>query len=117
MSSAGMPPVMIYRKKENIVEEEVMKGMPLGTIENFPYNLRSTMLNPGDTILMMSDGYPELMNENKELFGYKRASEHFLEVANESPENIIKHLKEQGNSWSQNREPDDDITFVVLKLK
>ncbi|NIS38785.1 SpoIIE family protein phosphatase, partial [Candidatus Saccharibacteria bacterium] len=36
-SSAGMPPILIFRNKTKSIDELVMKGMPLGAIENFEY--------------------------------------------------------------------------------
>ena len=46
--------------------------MPLGTMKNFPYEVRETSIQQGDTIVLMSDGFPELMNSENEMFGYKR---------------------------------------------
>ena len=33
------------------------------------------------------------------------------------PDEIIAHLNEAGERWSNGRPQDDDITFVVLKVK
>ena len=117
MSSAGMPPVYLFRHKHKIIEEYLIEGMPLGTMDNFPYELKELELFTGDTILLMSDGFPELQNINKEMFGYKRARNSFEKVAEKDPERIIAYLKEVGNRWSDNKEPDDDVTFVVIKVK
>jgi serine phosphatase RsbU (regulator of sigma subunit) len=117
MSAAGMPPVYLFRNKHKIIEEYLMEGMPLGTMDNFPYELRKMELFTGDTILLMSDGFPELKNQKNELFGYKRAKNSFEEVAEKNPEEIITYLKNEGNRWSDNKEPDDDVTFVVIKVK
>ena len=117
MSAAGMPPVYLFRNKSKTVKEYLIEGMPLGTMDNFPYELRELELFTGDTILLMSDGFPELQNANKEMFGYKRARNSFEEIAEKDPENIITYLKNEGNRWSGNKEPDDDITFVVIRIK
>ncbi|MBS4035204.1 MAG: SpoIIE family protein phosphatase [Ignavibacterium sp.] len=117
MSSAGMPPAYIYRQKNKIVEEYLIEGMPLGTMDNFPYELKELELFTGDTILLMSDGFPELNNQHNEMFGYRRARNSFEEVAEKDPEEIIAYLKNGGNRWSDNKEPDDDVTFVVIKVK
>ena len=117
MSSAGMPPIIIYRKDDRTVEEHVIKGMPLGTIDKFPYDVRETKLNKGDTLLMLSDGLPELHNDEKDMYGYKRVRNEFENVAEKSPEEIIEHLKNSGSDWVNGREPDDDVTFVVIKMK
>jgi len=117
ISTAGMPPSFIFRSDTKIVEEHMFQGMPLGTMEKFPYELKDTTLKPGDTILLMSDGLPELANEKEEMYGYKKIRNGFEDVAEKSPEDIISFLKNEGSSWVNNEAPDDDVTFVVIKVK
>ncbi|MCK5455831.1 MAG: SpoIIE family protein phosphatase, partial [Melioribacteraceae bacterium] len=66
MSAAGMPPIFIFKRESQSIEEHLIKGMPLGTFNDFPYSLIESNISSGDTILMMSDGFPELMNDEKE---------------------------------------------------
>jgi len=117
VSSAGMPPALIYRKKNRALEEIFMKGMPLGSINNFPYLVKESRLEKGDTILMVSDGLPELTNDNKEMYGYDRTKTEFHSVGEKEPEEIVDHLKSSAAQWANGKEPDDDITFVVIKMK
>ena len=117
MSAAGMPPVFIYKQETQTIEEHVMKGMPLGTFDNYPYSLIKSELGKGDTILLMSDGLPELFNDEKEMFGYKRARNLFEELAEKSPEDIISGLNKAGSDFVNDKDPDDDVTFVVIKVK
>jgi len=117
MSAAGMPPVFIYKRDSQTIEEHVIKGMPLGTFSEFPYSLVESTISSGDTILMMSDGFPELMNDKKEMFGYKRTRNLFEDLAEKTPEEIISKLKDAGSEWVNDNDPDDDVTFVVIKVK
>jgi serine phosphatase RsbU (regulator of sigma subunit)/ligand-binding sensor domain-containing protein len=117
MSAAGMPPVYLVRNNQRIFEEHLMAGTPLGIMDNFPYELKEVELLTGDTLLLMSDGFPELQNENGEMYGYKRARNSFEEAAEKDPEKIITCLVNEGNRWSNNKEPNDDVTFVVIKVK
>ena len=117
MSSAGMPPMFIFRRDTRVVEEHLFKGMPLGTMDKFPYKIEDTKLQPGDTILLLSDGLPELQNEQDEMFGYKRVRNVFEEVAEKEPEEIINYLKDGESAWVNDQDPDDDVTFVVIKVK
>lgn len=41
----------------------------------------------------------------------------FEEIAEMEPEGIIHYLKETGSKWVNGKEPDDDVTFVVIKVK
>jgi serine phosphatase RsbU (regulator of sigma subunit) len=88
-----------------------------GDYYDFPYELREQEIYSGDTILLMSDGLPELMNPQKEQFGYKRTRNLYEEVAERSPEGIIDALKKSGSNWVNGKDPDDDVTFVIIKVK
>ncbi|MCB0746205.1 MAG: SpoIIE family protein phosphatase, partial [Ignavibacteriae bacterium] len=116
-SSAGMPPMYIYRNDSNSVEEIDMRGMPLGAIKDFKYNLYETELTTGDCILLLSDGYPELSNLNNEQIGYEQVKTQFTEIAKKHPEEIIQYFKSSGSDWVNDKDPDDDVTFVVIKVK
>jgi serine phosphatase RsbU (regulator of sigma subunit) len=115
--SAGMPPFYIYRARLNLVEEIMTNGMPFGAINDFPYESREIEISSGDTLLLLSDGFPELQNDQNEQYGYSKLKETFKSVANTDPETIIAFLKDESNRWSTKTEPDDDITFVVIKVK
>ncbi len=117
ISTAGMPPSFIFRKDTRAIEEHLFQAMPLGTMENFPYEIKDTTLSPGDTILLMSDGLPELENKDGEMYGYKKIRSGFEEVAEQTPEEIISYLKNEGAGWVDSQDPDDDVTFVVIKVK
>ncbi len=117
ISTAGMPPSFIFREDTKVVEEHLFKAMPLGTMMKFPYEVKDTTLKKGDTILLMSDGLPELQNEKEEMYGYKRIRNGFEDVAEKAPEEIITFLKNEGKAWNNDQDPDDDVTFVVIKVK
>lgn len=117
MSTAGMPPTLIFRNQTKQLEEIALKGMPLGAVESFPYAIEETELNSGDTLLLLSDGFPELFNSDREMYGYERVQNDFHKVADKSPEQIIERLKMNAIEWTGNSDPDDDITFVVIKVK
>ena len=91
--------------------------MPLGSMKGIVYDIKEIKIERGDTLLLMSDGFAELKNVNSEIYGYKRARNSFEEAAKKEPEEIVTFLKEEGKRWTTNKEPDDDVTFVVIKVK
>ena len=103
--------------KKQAVEELFLKGMPLGAMNNFPYEVRENHLVKGDTILLMSDGLPELMNDNNEMYGYDRIKTKYHLVGEKEPEERVNHLKNSESQWSNGKDADDDVTFVVIKVK
>ena len=116
-SSAGMPPIYIYRYASKQIEEYVVKGMPLGAFDSYSYKTFETKLQPGDTLLLMSDGFPELFNDQNEILDTQRIKEMFAKFAERSSNEIVNHLFASGDEWRKNRSLNDDITFVVCKMK
>jgi len=117
ISSAGMPPALIYRQGQKIVDEIKLQAIPLGGAPDFQYAKSETILNEGETLLLMSDGFPELFNSQKEILDYSRAREIFLSIGSLSASEIIKHLVREAEHWKGNAKQEDDMTFVVVKRK
>jgi ligand-binding sensor domain-containing protein/serine phosphatase RsbU (regulator of sigma subunit) len=117
VSSAGMPPIYFYNKKAEVIEEIIMKGMPLGAMAKFPYNIYDKELNSGDTILLISDGLPEQMNAENEMYDYPRLKDQFMKLAENSPEEIIERLIISCDKWMEGTSQADDISIMVIKVK
>ncbi len=117
ITSAGMPPIYYHNKETNQVEEIIIQGMPLGAMRNASYKIFDKIIKSGDTILLLTDGLPEQMNNQEEMFDYSRVKNNFNELAENSPNKIIEKLVEAGDEWMDGRVQDDDITFVVIRIK
>lgn len=117
LAGAGMPPALIYRAESNTLEKIELKGLPLGSRTSYPYQKIKTTIQPGDAVLLMTDGLPELFNHEGEMLGYDRVSEFFMEVIHKSPKEIIDHLQTTALRWLNGRSQDDDMTFFVFKRK
>jgi len=117
VSSAGMPSPLIYRAATGEVEELELKGMPLGSFLHFPYKQKMISLSDGDTVVLMSDGFLERFNDRMETMEDSRGKEIVKEFGDKSPQDIIDHLSKIGDTWANGRPQNDDVTFVVLKVK
>jgi serine phosphatase RsbU (regulator of sigma subunit) len=116
-SAAGMPPVLYYSHNERRMQEIELVGMPLGTLADVSYQHWESELAPGDTVLLMTDGFAELLNRDEETMGYPRVRELFEASATKEPEQIIDDLSAAAEAWAGGLPPHDDITFVVLRCK
>ena len=99
------------------MEEIVMKGMPLGAMLSFPYNVHEKELNSGDVIMLITDGIPEQMNIDEEMYDYPRVKEQFVKVAEKTPSEIIDHFIKSCDIWMGDAIQADDITIVVIRIK
>lgn len=116
-SSAGMPPIFIYRKNSDEIEEITLKAMPLGGPVSIPYQEIKTEINNGDVILMLTDGLPELFNAQKELLDYSPVLSTFKNSVHKTADEIVSELFKLGDVWRQEYPQEDDITLVVIKVK
>lgn len=117
LASAGMPPTLIYRSDENMVEEILLEGMPLGGVIGSERQEATFELKSGDTLLLMSDGLPEMLNPENEMLDYPKTKELFTEVADKSPKTIMRHIFRESTSWADGEPQADDVTLVVIKVK
>ena len=114
---AGIPPLLIYRSRENKIVEGQTGGLPLGLTTLGSYQEAEVILDPGDTVLLMSDGLPERTNEREKEFGYQRAQELFHKLAGETPNDICRLMAAGGDEWAGGRVQDDDVTFLALRVR
>ncbi len=117
LATAGMPPAYLFRQQSGQVEEILLKAMPLGAFPGFPYQQKELSLDQWDTLLMASDGLAELFNAEKEMFGYDEVKDLFGQIAHQSSQEIINGLIKAGDDWRKDVPNNDDITFVVVKVK
>ncbi len=115
LASAGMPPTYIYRASTHEVQALTLKCLPLGG-PAFEYNELHVALEPGDVVLLNSDGLEEMFNESQDLLGSARLRRAFAESACKSPEATIADLLALGRAWAGKRPQADDITLMIIKV-
>jgi serine phosphatase RsbU (regulator of sigma subunit) len=116
LSSAGMPSTLIYRAASQKVEEISIRAVPLGSISGSVYQQQKTNIETGDVIFTMTDGFPEMFNEQDEMLGYEKAEIFLQENADLSAQEIINRFVQIGERWAGTRPLADDVTFVVIKM-
>jgi serine phosphatase RsbU (regulator of sigma subunit) len=115
VASAGMPPVYLQRRGANGIEEISLGATPLGTLGDHYRDARVELAH-GDTMLFMSDGFPELMNASGHQLGYGAALEAFAAAANAGDaKGVIASLSNAARNWHGDQPPNDDVTFVVVR--
>jgi sigma-B regulation protein RsbU (phosphoserine phosphatase) len=117
MCSGGMLPLLIYKKKTNIVDEIVQAAPPIGGIKNFNYTTSKASVEKGDVLLLQTDGFTERQNLNNEMFGFEKMKKLFCDIACKSSNIIVDEIIKNGEKWAKGRKPDDDITIMTVKIK
>ena len=94
-----------------------MKTMPLGSLSNYPYREQSIVLQAGDVVVLMSDGFPERFNAAGEILGFDKAQAVLAAAPHLTAQQIIERFIQTEEQWADGFAQNDDVTFVVLKLK
>ncbi|GAB4426225.1 MAG: hypothetical protein Fur0044_24260 [Anaerolineae bacterium] len=117
-SGGGIPPIYVLRPG-GMAEEVLISGLPLGVMEEANYTLTEFTLNPPDTMLLMSDGLPEIFNTRRELLGFKqlKSALHQFDVTRLSAEQILEQVMAVGDGWAAGYPLQDDVTLVTMKVK
>ncbi|HMW58790.1 MAG: serine/threonine-protein phosphatase [Leptospirales bacterium] len=112
---AGSPPILVYRRRENYVEQLEVKGIPVGIYDDFLFNGSRTSIEKGDVILMYTDGAYENQNFRNEYFGLRRVKDSLRKNSPRTARKIIHAIKREIKLFSMFRGLNDDTTFVSIK--
>ena len=115
ISSAAIPPVLKFHADTQVVEEIEFTGLPLGAMKDIEYDEYTIKLQKGDRLLFLSDGYVELMNEQKEIIGYDRLIEIFEKSVKQPVDETLQNMWEYGKQWMTGDHPNDDITLLLVQ--
>jgi serine phosphatase RsbU (regulator of sigma subunit) len=100
------------------VREVEATGLPLGLIPDVRYDDFQTELQPGETLVLYSDGMIEAHSQEREMFGNRRL-ETILEqypIHEMRAEEIIQViLREMERFIGKKDNQEDDVTLVVLR--
>lgn len=114
--SAGQGPILFYQKKSGQVYELNAKSPPLGVVSDTEFKqLNRAILEPGDAVIVTSDGIPEAKNNSGEQFSDKRLQEIIKSSMNNSCQQFSQILKKELTNFCQNTPADDDRTIVTIK--
>ncbi|MFL6261537.1 MAG: PP2C family protein-serine/threonine phosphatase [Thermoanaerobaculia bacterium] len=113
-SGAGHPPALLWRGIAGTVEELAPGGPVMGRLRRAVYGEESLPLEPGDRLLLFTDGIPEALSPAGEPFGDERLQALLAAQSAGSAEQIAEALLARVAEWTgRSASFDDDLTFVV----
>jgi len=116
-SSAGHNPPVLFRPSTGQIERLDAEGLILGVKKSVDFETRTARMEPGDLLLLFTDGIIEAENSRGEFFGDQRLAELFASSADRSPQEIIEYLLQQVRLFTGSHSFRDDISLVVMKIE
>jgi PAS domain S-box-containing protein len=106
------------KRRDGSVEWYEVTGFPLGIGlgAEHGYMSKTVPLEPGDLLVLASDGVVETMDENGHLLGFGRLETILRQAPVSSAEAMQFHLLEAVVDFAGERERADDMTIVVVRV-
>ena len=114
LASSGLP--YPFRIAHGTAYEIPLQGVPLGLLPDRVYAEEILRLEPGDAVVICSDGIEESLDRRDEELGAARLRETLETLAGLSAPEIANGVLDAARRHSGSAEPSDDRTVVVLKV-
>ncbi|HXG91512.1 MAG TPA: PP2C family protein-serine/threonine phosphatase, partial [Blastocatellia bacterium] len=90
-------------------------GLPIGMMPGVKYQEESVAFEPGDALVIYSDGITESVNDKEEEFGEERLIEVVRNNLTRSASGIRDKIDEALSRFVGTTPPIDDMTLMIIK--
>jgi hypothetical protein len=105
-------PYPLLRRQDGTLEELGEGGFPLGVSPRTAPRLQHTRIEPGDQLVLYTDGLPEAVRADGEAFGFERLKA--LVLPGGTPEQLLERLLNALDGFVGNEPTLDDVSLAVL---
>ena len=120
LANAGLPHPRVLRKSEGQVDELPLEGMPLGLFAeslNGAHDVGAVTLEPGDTLLLATDGLGEARDAEQRFFEDARLGELLPQLVAKPPQDVLSALASAATEFNADGSLPDDLTMIALARK
>ncbi len=112
--NAGLIAPILYRNQAAHYLE--CHGLPLGAVTEGVYEECLIDLQPGDVVLLTTDGIVEAMNVHRELYGFSRLETALENCDLTNAQTILDCVFDDVFNFMEGALPQDDMTLVVIQV-
>jgi sigma-B regulation protein RsbU (phosphoserine phosphatase) len=113
--NAGHNPPLLYRVDENHLTKLLRTGMALGVLEESCFEQQTLHLNPGDFVLLYTDGVTDATDTQMQDFGMARLEHVVLDHQHGPAPDILTALERAIDGFAGSAAPFDDMAIAVIK--
>lgn len=114
-SNGGHNLPYILREDQTLQQVENTSGLLLGKIEPVDFETKKIQLNPGEKIVLYTDGVTEAMNEQEEMYEEERLEKYLREHHHHSQDKLLRGIIVDVLKFINKAQQSDDITLLVLE--
>jgi serine phosphatase RsbU (regulator of sigma subunit) len=114
--NAGHPSPFLIR--HGVAEEPFTEGSyPVGLVQEAEYVTARVKLEPGDTLILFSDGVTEAMDPSEELYGVPRLREVLTGQSDCALDKLQKSILESVENFAKGAHQADDLTLLIVRYR
>jgi sigma-B regulation protein RsbU (phosphoserine phosphatase) len=112
---AGHPPAVVVRRNGETTQLQG-DGFPVGFVDDATFEQLEEVLEPGDMVLMVTDGITEVQNRAMQVFGVDSLVQVLLSSgSNASAAQVLHNVVDAIDTFREGRVLKDDVTLLLLK--
>jgi len=115
--NAGHVPPLLLRKKDGTLEGMGSANFPVGMFSEAEYQSSRMQVEPGDYIVIYTDGVSEAANPQNELFEEARLRAILEAFKGETVEELTNAVREGVKEFVSGAAQSDDITILAIQYK
>lgn len=117
VARGGHPLPLLCRADGSVEKVDLPPDPPPGSVAGHSYRQETVCLEPGDTLLLYTDGVIEAARGDGELFGVDRLAETLKRNAREAPAEVVDGILTELRSFLSPLRCADDVTIVCLRRR
>ncbi|MFO7597247.1 MAG: PP2C family protein-serine/threonine phosphatase [Desulfocurvibacter africanus] len=93
------------------------QGLVLGVMEDARYTTQRTKLQPGDMLVLYTDGVTEAMDGTNTLYSDERLEKTLLAHSSDGSEQLVRAVLADVRAHTADEPQSDDITLLALEYR
>lgn len=114
--NAGHPSPLLLRG-DTINDLYTEGSFPVGLVEEAEFTSMRTHLEPGDTLVLYTDGVPEAQDVNRRLYGFDRMRHAAEGGSGKSLSELQQTILDSVAEFCRGAEPADDLTLLTVRYR
>ena len=118
--NAGHNPPLLLASRTNAGAQTrwlMPTGAAVGITEGTNFQESKVQLQPGDILVLYTDGVTEAMDDKGEEFGRDRLTDVIRKAAALTVKELIQEIRQELAKFTGQQNPSDDMTLVVCRIK
>lgn len=116
-ANAAHHPLLVYRSTSSKLLQVDTEGLPIGIEREAKYGQKHFTVDPGDLLVLYTDGMVEAMNEKGQQYGLQSLKDAIRRSPEAGPQQLVDSVMADLQAFVGNARRHDDQTMLAMKVR